>query len=57
MVHKKLTSLGIAVLNAEFAKMKADKGLMFRTFTKHIQVLRATGSLQYGDGRAPTNSY
>jgi hypothetical protein len=34
MVHKKLTSLGIATLNAEFAKMKADKGLMFRTFTK-----------------------
>lgn len=27
-------SLGIATLNAEFAKMKADKGLMFRTFTK-----------------------
>jgi hypothetical protein len=34
MVHKKLTSLGIATLNTEFAKMKADKGLMFRTFTK-----------------------
>lgn len=34
MVHKKLTSLGIATLNAEFAKLKADKGLMFRTFTK-----------------------
>jgi hypothetical protein len=34
VVHKKLTSLGIASLNAEFAKMKADKGLMFRTFTK-----------------------
>lgn len=34
MVHKKLTSLGIAALNAEFAKMKADKGLMFRAFTK-----------------------
>lgn len=34
MVHKKLTSLGIATLNAEFARMKADKGLMFRTFTK-----------------------
>lgn len=34
MVHRKLTSLGIATLNAEFAKMKADKGLMFRTFTK-----------------------
>ena len=34
MVHKKLTSLGIAPLNSEFAKMKADKGLMFRTFTK-----------------------
>jgi hypothetical protein len=34
MVHKKLTSLGIAALNAEFARMRADKGLMFRTFTK-----------------------
>jgi hypothetical protein len=34
VVHKKLTSLGIVTLNAEFAKMKADKGLMFRTFTK-----------------------
>ena len=34
MIHKKLTSLGIATLNAEFAKMKADKSLMFRTFTK-----------------------
>jgi hypothetical protein len=34
MVHKKLTSLGITTLNAEFARMKADKGLMFRAFTK-----------------------
>ncbi len=34
VIHKKLTSLGIATLNAEFAKMKADKGLMFRAFTK-----------------------
>jgi hypothetical protein len=34
MVHKKLTSLTISTLNTEFAKMKADKGLMFRTFTK-----------------------
>ena len=34
MVHKKLTSLGVPTLNAEFAKMKADKGLMFRAFTK-----------------------
>ncbi len=33
-VHKKLTSLGIGTLNSEFAKMKADKGLMFRAFTK-----------------------
>ena len=33
-VQKKLTSLGIPTLNAEFAKMKADKGLMFRAFTK-----------------------
>lgn len=34
MIHKKLTSLGIALLNTEFARMKADKGLMFRLFTK-----------------------
>lgn len=34
VVHRKLGSLGLAVLTAEFAKMKADKGLMFRTFTK-----------------------
>jgi hypothetical protein len=34
MVHTKLASLGIATLNAEFAKMKADKGLMFKAFTK-----------------------
>lgn len=33
-VQKKLTSLGITTLNAEFTKMKTDKGLMFRTFTK-----------------------
>lgn len=34
LVHGKLTSLGIPALNAEFAKMKADKGLMFRAFSK-----------------------
>jgi hypothetical protein len=34
MLHKKLTSLGIAPLNDAFAKMKADKGLMFKSFTK-----------------------
>jgi len=34
MIHKKLTSLGIGTLNAEFAKMKADKGLMFKAFSK-----------------------
>ena len=34
VIHKKLTSLSLATLNAEFAKMKADKGVMFRTFTK-----------------------
>lgn len=34
LMNKKLTSLGIARLNAEFANMKADKGLMFRAFTK-----------------------
>ena len=33
-VHKKLVSLGIGALNTEFAKMKADKGLMFRAFIK-----------------------
>jgi hypothetical protein len=33
-IHRKLASLGISSLNVEFAKMKADKGLMFRTFTK-----------------------
>src|SRR5690242_5428864 len=33
-VHQKLTSLTMPVLTAEFAKMKADKGLMFRAFTK-----------------------
>jgi hypothetical protein len=34
VIHRKLTSLGITVLNAEFAKLKADKGMMFRAFTK-----------------------
>jgi hypothetical protein len=34
VIHRKLTSLGIPTLNAEFAKMKTDKGLMFRSFTK-----------------------
>lgn len=34
MIHKKLTSLGVDALNAEFARMKTDKGLMFRAFTK-----------------------
>jgi hypothetical protein len=34
LVHKKLTSLGITKLNTEFANMKADKGLMFKSFTK-----------------------
>lgn len=33
-IHKKLISLGLSTLNAEFARMKADKGLMFRNFTK-----------------------
>jgi hypothetical protein len=33
-VHQKLVSLTMPVLTAEFAKMRADKGLMFRTFTK-----------------------
>jgi hypothetical protein len=34
LVHKKLTSLSVGILNSEFAKMKADKGLMFKSFTK-----------------------
>lgn len=34
LVHKKLTSFGIPALNTEFAKMKVDKGVMFRTFNK-----------------------
>lgn len=33
-IHKNLTSLGISTLNAEFARMKADKAQMFRTFTR-----------------------
>jgi hypothetical protein len=33
-VHQKLVSLMMPVLTAEFGKMKADKGLMFRTFTR-----------------------
>jgi hypothetical protein len=33
-IHRKVTSVGIATLNAEFAKMRADKGLMFRAFTR-----------------------
>ena len=33
-VQQKLAWLGITTLNAEFAKMKADKGLLFRTFTR-----------------------
>jgi len=33
-VHKKLASLGITTLNAEFARMKADNGLLFRAFKK-----------------------
>jgi hypothetical protein len=33
-VHRKLVSLGTTTLTAEFAKMKADKSLMFRTFSK-----------------------
>lgn len=34
VIHKKLGSLGIPTLNSEFARMKADKGLMFRSFTR-----------------------
>jgi hypothetical protein len=34
VVHRELSLLGVATLNAEFAKMKADKGLMFKAFSK-----------------------
>lgn len=34
VIQKKLTSLGMSSLNAEFAKMKADKGLMYKAFNK-----------------------
>jgi len=34
VVHKKLRALGLPTVNAEFAKMKADKGLLFRAFTR-----------------------
>lgn len=34
VVQRKLTSLGLSTLNAEFAKMKADKAQMFRAFSK-----------------------
>ena len=33
-IQRKLVSLSLATLGSEFANMKADKGLMFRTFTK-----------------------
>ena len=33
-IHRKLSSLGIQTVNSEFARMKADRGLMFRAFTK-----------------------
>jgi hypothetical protein len=33
-IQRKVVSLGLPFLTAEFARMKADKGLMFRTFTK-----------------------
>jgi hypothetical protein len=33
-VHRKLASLGVSTLNTEFARMKNDKGLMFRAFTR-----------------------
>lgn len=33
-VHQKLVSLTMPVLTVEFGKMKADKGVMFRTFTR-----------------------
>jgi hypothetical protein len=49
VVHSKLTSLGIATLNAEFAKMKADKGLLFRTFTKDYVFSTAPDVQEAGD--------
>jgi hypothetical protein len=33
-IHRKLVSLTMPVLTTEFGRMKADKGLMFRTFSK-----------------------
>lgn len=33
-IHRKLLSLGVAALNAEFGRMKGDKGPMFRAFTR-----------------------
>lgn len=33
-IHRKLASLSIATLNTEFARMKNDKGLMFRAFNR-----------------------
>jgi hypothetical protein len=33
-IHRKLVSLGVGTLNAEFARLKNDKGLMFRAFTR-----------------------
>lgn len=34
VLHRKLASLGIATLNARFAEMKADRGILFRAFTR-----------------------
>jgi hypothetical protein len=45
MVLRKLRSLGIATLNSEFAKMKADKGLLFRAFTRDY-VFSTDGDVQ-----------
>lgn len=34
VIHRNLTSLGIPALNAGFARMKSDSGLMFKTFKR-----------------------
>jgi hypothetical protein len=34
MVQWKLVSLGLPTLEAEFGKMRADKGMMFKAFTR-----------------------
>lgn len=49
MIHRKLTSIGITTLNTEFGRMKADKGLMFRTFSKDYVFTTATDVQEAAD--------